>query len=74
MNVAAHEEEEKNEKTGKKKAEEEEKNSQLILERLNVGLLWSFRGIHNKKTVFDRGMLGVTGTLRKPTAILTQPK
>ena len=61
MNVAAHQEKEKNEKTGKRKAGE----GRPILKELRATLLRSFRGLHGEKMVCVRGMLGVTGTLRK---------
>ena len=70
MNVAAHQEKEKNEKMGKRKAGE----GRLILKRLHATLLQSFRVLHGKKMVCVRGVPGVTGTLRKATTILTQPK
>ena len=61
MNVATHQEKEKNEKTVKRKAGED----RPILKRLHATLLQSFRGLHGKKMVCVRGVLGVTGTLRK---------
>ena len=61
MNVAAHQDKEKNEKTGKKNAGED----RPILKGLRATLLQSFRGLHRKKMVCLRGVLGVTGTLRK---------
>ena len=70
MNVAAHQEKEKNEKTGKRKAGED----RPILKRLRATLLRSFRGLHGEKMLRVRGVPGITGTLKRPTAILTQPK
>ena len=61
MNVAAHQDQENNEKTGKSKAGED----RPILKRLHATLLRSFRGLHDKKMVCVRGVLGETGTLRK---------
>ena len=70
MNVATHQEKEKNDKTGKRK----EGKDRPILKRLSATLLRSFRGLHGEKMVCVRGVPGVTGTLGKAIAILTQPK
>ena len=72
MNVAAYQEKEKNDKTGKRKAGEEKNES--ILKRLRAILLRLFRGLHGKKMLCVRGVPGVTGTLGRPTTVLTQPK
>ena len=61
INVAAHQKKEKNQKTAKRKTGED----RPILKRLRSTLLRLFRGLHDDKMVCVRGVLEVTGTLRK---------
>ena len=53
---------------------QEKREDSPIFNRLRATLLRSFRGLHGEKMVCVRGVPGVTGTLGRPTAILTQPK
>ena len=60
-------------KRERKRQGERRRNSRSILERLSSGFLQSFRRKHVKKWC-TKEVPGVSGTLEKPTAILTQPK
>ena len=44
---------------------QEKREDRSILKRLRATLLRLFRGLHGKKMVYVRGVLGVTGTLGK---------
>ena len=72
MNVAAHQDKEKNEKTGKKKTREERR--QADFKEVTCYASAVVQGAARRKMVGVRGVPGVTGTLERPTTILTQPK
>ena len=72
MNFAAHQEKERNEKTGKRRAGEDE-DKRLILKRLRVTLLRSFKGQHGEKNGLCEGSSRGKWAGRL-TAISIQPK
>ena len=58
----------------RKRGREKQKRKKTGLKRLSGALFWSFKGQHGKKMFRCGGVPDVTGTLGRPTAVLTSPK